>query len=58
MDERKQQYVIDYLQAENEILKEQFEKEGGKLDLSNTQRRKLAKSGKKLGRKMRNTFLL
>ncbi|MDP4643714.1 MAG: integrase core domain-containing protein [Opitutales bacterium] len=48
---RKQQDVIDYLHAENEILKEQFEKKGGKLDLSNTQRRKLAKKGKKLGRK-------
>lgn len=48
---RKQQDVIDYLHAENEILKEQFEKKGGKLGLSNTQRRKLAKKGKKLGRK-------
>ncbi|MBC8434815.1 MAG: hypothetical protein H8D93_00950 [Verrucomicrobia bacterium] len=48
---RKQQDVIDYLHAENEILKEQFEKKGGKLDLSNTQRRKLAMKGKKLGRK-------
>jgi hypothetical protein len=35
----------------NEIVKEQLEKKGGKLDLSNTQRRKLAKAGKKLGRK-------
>lgn len=48
---RKQQDVIDYLHAENEILKEQFENKGGKLDLSNTQRRKLAKRAKKLGRK-------
>jgi len=46
---RKQQDVINYLQAENEILKEQLDKKGGKLDLSNTQRRKLAKKGKKLG---------
>ena len=44
---RKQQDVINYLQAENEILKEQLDKKGGKLDLSNTQRRKLAKKGKK-----------
>ncbi len=43
--------MINYLHAENEILKEQLEKKGGKLDLSNTQRRKLAKRGKKLGRK-------
>lgn len=47
---RKQQDVIDYPHAENEILKEQFDKKGGKLDLSNTERRKLAKRGKKLGR--------
>jgi Tfp pilus assembly protein PilO len=39
---RKQQDVIDYLHAENEILKEQFQKKGGKLDLSNPQRRNLA----------------
>lgn len=48
---RKQQEVIDYLQAENEILKEQLKKKGVKLALSNTQRRELAKKGKKLGRK-------
>lgn len=48
---RKQQDLIDYLQAENEILKEQLETKGVKLKLSNTQRRKLAKKGKKLGRK-------
>ncbi|MGB0415494.1 MAG: transposase [Coraliomargarita sp.] len=48
---RKQLDVINYLHAENEALKEQLEKKGIKLDLSNTQRRKLAKRGKKLGRK-------
>jgi len=47
---RKQQYVIDYLHAENEILTEQLENKDVKLALSNTQRRKLAKCGKKLGR--------
>jgi hypothetical protein len=35
----------------NEILKEQLETKGVKLKLSNVQRRKLAKRGKKLGRK-------
>jgi len=35
----------------SKILKEQFERKGGKLDLGNTQRRTLAKRGKKLGRK-------
>lgn len=48
---RKQQDLIDYLHAENETLKEQLESNDVKLKLSNTQRRKLAKSGKKLGRK-------
>ncbi len=48
---RKQLDVINYLHAENEILKEQLEKKGIKLTLSNTQRRKLAKRGKKLGRR-------
>ena len=35
----------------NEILKEQLESNDVKLKLSNTQRRKLAKAGEKLGRK-------
>ncbi|HAV14336.1 MAG TPA: hypothetical protein DCX06_12715 [Opitutae bacterium] len=48
---RKQHDVIMYLHAENEILKEQLAKKGVKLKLSNIQRRKLAKRGKKLGRK-------
>ncbi|MDQ8207922.1 integrase core domain-containing protein [Coraliomargarita sp. SDUM461003] len=48
---RRQLDVINYLHAENEILKEQLEKKDVKLALSNTQRRKLAKCGKKLERK-------
>lgn len=50
---RRQQEVITYLQAEDEILKEQLDTKGqrSKLKLSNTQRRKLAKKGKKLSRK-------
>lgn len=47
---RKQQDLIDYLHAENETLKEQLETNDVKLKLSNTQRRKLTKAGKKLGR--------
>lgn len=43
--------MINYLHAENEILKEQLDRKGIKLALSNTERRKLAKCGKKLGRK-------
>ncbi len=43
--------MILYLHAENEILKEQLNKKGVKLKLSNHQRRKLAKRGKKLGSK-------
>ena len=48
---RRQQEGITYLQAENEILKEQLDTKGQKLKLSNHQRRKLAKQGKLLGRK-------
>lgn len=47
---RKQQDLIDYLHTENETLKEQLESNDVKLKLSNTQRRKLAKAGEKLGR--------
>ncbi len=46
---RKQQQVIDYLLEENRILKQQFDATGKKLDLTNAQRRSLAKKGKKLG---------
>jgi len=42
---RKQHGVIMYLHTENEILKEQLEKKGVKLKLSNAQRYKLAKKG-------------
>ena len=48
---RDQLNVIRYLLAENETLKEQLDKKNIKLNLNNTQRRKLAKAGKKLGRK-------
>ena len=45
---RKQLDVINYLHTENQILKEQLEQKGIKLGLNNTQRRKLARAGKKL----------
>jgi len=54
---RRQQEVIIYLQAENEILKEQLDTKGQKLKLSNHQRRKLAKQGKLLGRKRLKEYL-
>lgn len=40
----------------NEILKEQLDTGGQKLKLSNHQRRKLAKQGKRLGRKRLKEF--
>jgi hypothetical protein len=46
---RKQQMVIEYLLEENRILKEQFDKTGKKLRLTNQQRRELARKGKLLG---------
>ena len=46
---RKQQDVIEYLLAENQVLKEQLEATGKKLCLNNRQRRELAKRGKALG---------
>ena len=48
---RDQLNTILYLLAEVEILKEHLDRKNIKLDLSNAQRRKLAKAGKKLGRK-------
>ena len=48
---RDQLNTILYLLAEVEILKEQLDRKNIKLDLNNTQRRKLVKAGKKLGRK-------
>ncbi len=47
---RQQQAVIEYLQAENEVLQSQLE--GQQLRLSDDQRRKLAVKGKALGRKL------
>jgi transposase InsO family protein len=46
---RKQQNVIEYLLEENRILKEQFDKTGKKLRLTNRHRRELARKGKLLG---------
>lgn len=44
---RQQQAVIEYLQAENEVLKSQLE--GRRLALTDDDRRKLAVKGKELG---------
>ena len=51
---RQQQEVIEYLKAENGILKEELLKATGKkrILLNDTQRRRLAILGKKLGRKL------
>ncbi len=46
---REQQKILEYLQEENRILKEQL---GGRLRLSDEQRRRLAVKGKELGRKL------
>lgn len=48
---RKQQRVIEFLMAENKVLKEQFDKTGKKLRLTDAQRYELAKKGKLLARK-------
>ena len=47
---RQQQQVIDYLQEENRVLREQLG--GHRLRLTDDQRRRLAVKGKALGRKM------
>ena len=51
---RQQQEVIEYLKAENSILKEELLKATGKkrILLNDSQRRRLAILGKKLGRKL------
>ncbi|MCD4831523.1 MAG: integrase core domain-containing protein [Anaerohalosphaeraceae bacterium] len=51
---RQQQEIIDYLKAENGILKEELLKATGKkrIQLNDSQRRRLAILGKKLGRKL------
>lgn len=51
---RHQQAEIEYLQAENEILKRQLN--GRRLRLTNDERRRLAVKGKALGRKMPGTM--
>jgi len=47
---QRQQDVIDYLQEENRVLREQLE--GKRLRFSDDQRRRLAVRAKKLGRRM------
>ena len=47
---QRQQYVIDYLQEENRILREQLE--GKRLRFNDDQRRQLAVKAKKLGWRM------
>ena len=51
---QQQQEVIEYLKAENGILRDELLKATGKkrIMLNNTQRRRLAILGKKLGRKL------
>ena len=46
---REQQKILEYLQEENRVLREQL---GGSLHLSDGQRRRLAAKGKELGRKL------
>ncbi len=46
---QEQQRVLDYLQEENRVLKEQL---GGRLRFTDEQRRRLAAKGKELGRKL------
>ena len=51
---REQQQIIEYLKAENTILREELLKATGKkrIILNNTQRRRPAILGKQLGRKL------
>ena len=51
---RQQQDVIDYLQAENRILREKLS--GGRLRFTDAERRRLAVKGKALGRKLLRQF--
>ena len=46
---REQQKILEYLQEENRVLREQL---GGPLHSSDEQRRRLAAKGKELGRKL------
>ncbi|UCF06853.1 MAG: hypothetical protein JSV33_07470 [bacterium] len=47
---RNQQYMIEYLITENQILREKLDKK--RILLNNDQRRRLAVKGKLLGRKL------
>jgi hypothetical protein len=49
---RQQSAVITYLVEENRILKEQLESGGRRLRFTDDQRRRLAATGKPLGRKV------
>ncbi len=51
---RQQQEAIEYLKEENKILRDELQKASGKkrIILNDTQRRRLAILGKKLGRKL------
>ncbi len=55
---RQQREVIDYLQTENAILREQLDKQldGKRPIFTNNQRRRLAIKGKVLGRKLLKEF--
>jgi transposase InsO family protein len=49
---REQAAVIEYLREENQVLKEQLKKRGGRLRFTDDQRRRLAAKAKALGRKL------
>jgi len=51
---RHQARIIDYLQEENKVLKEQLD--GKKVNLTDNQRRRLARKGKILGRRLLAQF--
>ena len=48
---REQQDIIEYLKAENRAVTEQLKARGGRLRCNDRQRRQLAVTAKKLGRK-------
>ena len=50
MVNREQQEVIEYLKAENRVLKEQLKTKGGRVRYTDAQRRLLASKAKELGR--------
>jgi hypothetical protein len=53
---RQQSAVITYLIEENRVLKEQLDSGGRRLRFTDDQRRRLAKKGKPLGRKVLDTI--